>query len=131
MISISMAKGDYIPLSLTLKDVDDNNIILSETQDLILTIKKDYKANTYLIQKIYSKGDIVYNSESETYDFAIEYKDTMSLNYGSYVGDLKLINNIQVDENTVDVRPNTLDLVDFTVSEEATNTSTKYEDLYD
>lgn len=131
MISISMAKGDYIPLSLTLKDVDDNNIILSETQDLILTIKKDYKANTYLIQKIYSKGDIVYNSESETYDFAVEYKDTMSLNYGSYVGDLKLINNIQVDENTVDVRPNTLDLVDFTVSEEATNTSTKYEDLYD
>lgn len=124
---IEIPRGDYRQIYLNLQ-TNDESLDIKENEDIILTIKNNYDAKNIIFQKSIYEGTIVkyVNEEGQiSYVFDLLPEDTIRLRYGSYVGDLKLVRNIDTK-----YEPETLDIVKIRVGKEATNISTDYDVRY-
>lgn len=118
MITIKLIKGDYVPFNLELKDSQNNPFVIGENQDIIFTIQ-DKTNKKAIIQKRYINGDIVF--DEDVYKFKIDYSDTIEMQVGKYVGDLKF-----VDDLDSEVKPQTIDFIELEIVDEVTNQTTDF-----
>lgn len=127
-MTLNIARGDYKQISLFLYVNETEQLDLAENEDLILTLKESYYSEKIVFQKsIYEKTIVKNVNEQEqiSYVFDLLPKDTINLKYATYVGDLKLVRNTDTSPE-----PETLDLLEITVTQEATNKTINYDDRY-
>lgn len=122
-MKITIPRGDYQKVELNITYNEDEIISLENNKDIIVTIKNNYDDKKILIQKLLSKGDIYI--EDEKYVFTFKTQDTLNLKTRKYFGDVKLIELVNGE-----VHPETVELIELEVTKEATNISTRYNDLY-
>ncbi len=97
---IEMPRGDYKQVYLTLNVTDEEVLDLAENEDLILTIKESYYSPKFVIQKSVYEGTIVKHINEQgqiSYVFDLKPEDTLKLKYEKYVGDLKIVRNIDTN----------------------------------
>lgn len=83
-------RGDTPPLKFKLTDAAKNVLPPTEDIELYFTLKKNYNTSQAILQKKYSSGDIVYDTENDVYYLIMEHEDTATLNYGKYVYDIQV-----------------------------------------
>lgn len=126
---IEIPRGDYKQVYLTLNVTEEEVLDLAENEDLILTIKESYYSPKFVIQKSVYEGTIVKHINEQgqiSYVFDLNPEDTLKLKYEKYVGDLKIVRNIDTN-----YEPETLELVELNILQEATNMSTDYKTRYE
>lgn len=89
----------------------NGEVITSRPDSLYFTVKKDYRAEDFLIQKTLDDMTL---DEDGTYHFTIEPSDTDDLKYGSYVCDIQV---------TQDAIKTTILKDEFVIEEEVTFSS--------
>lgn len=127
-MKITIPRGDYRQISLSLNVTDDKELDLADNEDLIFTLKERYYSMNKVLQKSVFDGTIVKSVNEQgqiSYVFDLFTEDTINLKYATYVGDLKLVRNIDTKPE-----PETLELVELTVTQEATNKTINYNDRY-
>ena len=86
---IRLTRGDTARLTITIEnDLSGEDLVLSDTDTLILTVKKSTKDETPLFQKTLTNG---------LNTFHIKPEDTAGLSYGSYKY------NVQLETSSGDV----------------------------
>jgi uncharacterized cupin superfamily protein len=85
---IEFPRGDTCPIKFNLVDKDGNTINLKEGDELYFTMKRTYNTHDYIVQKKYSRNEII--QEDGSCSFTLETGDTNTLNYGTYVYDISL-----------------------------------------
>lgn len=127
-MQLTIPRGDYKQISLSLNVTEDEELDLAENEDLIFTLKERYYSMDKVLQKSVFDGTIVKSVNEQgqiSYVFDLLTEDTINLKYATYVGDLKLVRNIDTNPE-----PETLELVELTVTQEATNKTINYDDRY-
>lgn len=85
-IDFEFPRGDTCPLIFSLIDEEKNKIEITENDEIYFTVKKSYNTREYILQKKFSDGDII--KETNGYSLVILPNDTNKLNYGTYVYDI-------------------------------------------
>lgn len=98
MIKIEMVRGDYKKIKFQIKS--NGNVIYDDFDDIYITFKKSYTSTEALFQKLFSRGDILKDSESY-YHFIITPDDTNNLKIGTYVFDIQVFRKEEKIKKTV------------------------------
>lgn len=77
--AIYLTRGDTAILQLSIKQDDGSDYAISDTDNVLFTIKKSTKEKTVILQKSVMDGKIKINPE-----------ETSSLEYGTYLYDVQL-----------------------------------------
>lgn len=84
---IEFPRGDTCPISFELTDYEGNQLNTEELE-IYFTIKKNYTTSDVILQKRYSKGEIVLNGIQGS--LVLTHQDSANLKYGNYVYDIQL-----------------------------------------
>ena len=83
---IEFTRGDTCPVSFELTDEEGNSLNLKDAE-IYLTVKKNYNTNEFLIQKRYTRKEIVV--EDKNANLIFNHTDTAEMKYGNYVYDIQ------------------------------------------
>ena len=95
-VEIDIVRGDNRTFKFQRK-TEQGQVITDEPNEMYITFKTNDVINDYVIQKVYSKNEITYNSSTHYWSFELTPKDTNNLSYGIYMFDVEII----TDENKV------------------------------
>lgn len=109
---VSLIRGETKVWKFQRKD-GSGQIITTMPDEVYCTIKANYDDDDYIIQKTYTGGGITYSYE--WWYVTIPASETLSLNPGNYVIDIKVVNDgvatYPVHPQTLTVKPNVTDEV--------------------
>ena len=88
--NIKFTRGDTYSITFQRKDAN-GNVIPVKSEKMWLTVKKNYKTETILIEKTLADGTIQYD-EDGFYHVTFEPQDTRNLKYKKYVFDIEVEN---------------------------------------
>ena len=95
-VEIDIVRGDNRTFKFQRK-TEQGQVITDEPNEMYITFKTNDVINDYVIQKVYSKNEIIYNSSTHYWSFELTPEDTNNLSYGIYMFDVEII----TDENKV------------------------------
>lgn len=92
--TITLTRGDSVPINFELLDSEGAKVNLAETDKLLFTVRKYRKKDP---------NDVVYTFQKEIVNgsFKIEPQDTYNLTYGKYVWDIEYVYSDGKDSLTV------------------------------
>ena len=85
---LEQIRGDTIKYYFQRLDAE-GNVISDTPESLYFTVKKDYKAKDFLIQK--TLKDMTFEPSDSSWHFTLEPADTDDMKYGSYVYDVQVV----------------------------------------
>lgn len=90
-MNIKIARGEQLPLTMSLKDDESNNILPTQLTEITMTCRKlPIKESQILFQKKLSNDEITYDVTSSEYVINLLEEDTKNLSYGQYGFDIKI-----------------------------------------
>ena len=89
-VEIDIVRGDNRTFKFQRK-TEEGAVITGTPNEMYITFKSSDLLQDYVIQKVYSKGDITYNSSNNYWTFELIPEDTNNLTYGDYVFDIEII----------------------------------------
>lgn len=92
---MEFTRGDTYKIKFQRRDLN-NEVITTKAQKMWLTVKKNWKTSTNLIQKTLAAGTISFSADDYYYHVVFNPSDTKSLKYKTYVFDIQVENNGEV-----------------------------------
>lgn len=109
-MDLEFTRGDTYQFKFKLINKEQQEIKLSEADNLYMTVKKDSNTKKVEFQKKLGQG--INYEEDGYYHVTIESKDTSKMNYGTY--------NFDIELKTQEGKVKTIELGSITLTEEYT-----------
>ena len=95
-INIEIVRGDNRTFKFQRKTAQ-GTVITDIPNEMYITFKPNDLQVSYVIQKVYSKGEITFDTTTNYWKFELEPNDTNNLTYDNYLFDIEII----TEENKV------------------------------
>lgn len=95
-VEIDIIRGDNRTFKFQRK-TEQGTLISDLPNEMYITFKPNDVIQNYVIQKLYSKNEITFDSSNNYWSFELKPEDTNNLSYGEYLFDIEII----TEENKV------------------------------
>ena len=93
-MNIDIIRGDTSCITFNIFTDNGKEYVLKENDKLYFTVKKGFQFKNEILQKTYGNG-ISFNATTKEYEINLSQIDTLKMEQGGYVYDIKIILNFE------------------------------------